>query len=135
MGVKMLELNYKKLEVWKVSKEICLFVYKITKRFPKEEIYGITSQIRRCAVSIPSNIAEGYAKTSSKENLRFIEIAYGSFYELTTQMDISYDLEYINDVSYRTFILIAERLSKLLFGYKKSIQNRSTENGEPKTEN
>lgn len=131
----MLNLNYKKLEVWKVSKELCLFIYKITKQFPKEEIYAITSQIRRSVVSIPSNIAEGYAKSSVKEQLKFIEIAYGSFYELTTQTDIAYELEYITEVDYKTFIFIAERLSKLLFGYKKSIQNRSTENGEQKTEN
>ena len=131
----MLNLNYKKLEVWKVSKELCLFIYKITKQFPKEEIYAITSQIRRSVVSIPSNIAEGYAKSSVKEQLKFIEIAYGSFYELTTQTDIAYELEYITEVDYKTFIFIAERLSKLLYGYKKSIQNRSTENGEQKTEN
>lgn len=125
----MFELNFVKLNVWGKSKELCLLIYEITKQFPKEELYGITSQIRRCAVSIPSNIAEGYAKSSSKENLRFVEIAYGSYYELITQMEIANCLGYIKyekDINkYRELI---EEVGKLLYGYKKvlikSIENK-----------
>lgn len=124
----MLSLNYKKLEVWQVSKRLCLFIYDITKKYPKEEIYGLTSQIRRAVISIPSNIAEGYAKTSIKEQVKFVEIAYGSYYELTTQIELSFDLSYITKEDYDDFCAISERLSKLLYGYKKSLLSHITEN-------
>lgn len=120
----MLKLNYKNLEIWKLSKNICLFIYKITKDYPKEELYGITSQIRRCAVSIPSNIAEGYAKSSVKEQLKFIEIAYGSYYELNTQIEISYDLKYIDTDNYNNICVDLELLGKMLYGYKLSLQKK-----------
>ncbi len=120
----MFELNFKKLNVWIKSKELCLFIYKITKQFPKEELYGITSQIRRAVISIPSNIAEGYAKTSVKENLRFVEIAYGSYYELITQIDISKDIEFISDNDYNCLINLLNEVGKLLYGYKKSLLSK-----------
>lgn len=120
----MLKLNYKNLEIWKLSKNICLFIYKITKDYPKEELYAITSQIRRCAVSIPSNIAEGYAKSSVKEQLKFIEIAYGSYYELNTQIEISYDLKYIDTDNYNSICADLELLGKMLHGYKLSLQKK-----------
>ena len=72
------------------------YIYTVTKRFPKEEIYGLTSQIRRSAVSIPSNIAEGYGRKTTKEYVRFLYIAYGSVCELETQTMISGDLDYMN---------------------------------------
>lgn len=120
----MFELNFKKLNVWIKSKELCLFVYKITKQFPKEELYGITSQIRRAVISIPSNIAEGYAKTSVKENLRFVEIAYGSYYELITQIEISKDIKFISDNDYNCLINLLNEVGKLLYGYKKSLLSK-----------
>lgn len=120
----MFELNFKKLNVWIKSKELCLFVYKITKQFPKEELYGITSQIRRAVISIPSNIAEGYAKTSVKENLRFVEIAYGSYYELITQIEISKDIKFISDNDYNNLIVLLNDVGKLLYGYKKSLLSK-----------
>ena len=123
-GVKMLKLNYKNLEIWKLSKNICLFIYKITKDYPKEELYCLISQIRRCAISIPSNIAEGYAKSSVKEQLKFIEIAYGSYYELNTQIEISYDLKYINEDKYNSICKDLELLGKMLYGYKLSLQKK-----------
>ena len=120
----MLKVGYRNLEVWKLSKDICVFVYEITKGYPKEELYGIISQIRRCAVSIPSNIAEGYAKSSIKEQLKFIEISNGSFYELSTQIEISYELKYISETNYTNINLQLEKLGKMLYGYKKSLQNK-----------
>lgn len=120
----MLKVGYRNLEVWKLSKDICVFVYEITKGYPKEELYGIISQIRRCAVSIPSNIAEGYAKSSIKEQLKFVEISNGSFYELSTQIEISYELKYISEDNYSNINLQLEKLGKMLYGYKKSLQNK-----------
>ena len=91
--------NYKELNVWQKSHALCLHIYKITKGFPKDEIYGLTSQIRRSAVSIPSNIAEGYGRKTTIEYVRFLYIAYGSVCELETQTMISGDLSYVEKES------------------------------------
>ncbi len=89
--------SHKDLEVWKRSIELVTSIYEVTKNFPKEEIYGLTSQIRRCAVSVPSNIAEGAARHSSKEYLQFLYISLGSISELETQLIISQNLEFIKN--------------------------------------
>lgn len=88
--------NFKELKVWQKSYQLCLDIYKTTKGFPKEEIYGLTSQIRRSAVSIPSNIAEGYGRKTTPEYIRSLYIAYGSNCELETQILLSGDLGYLN---------------------------------------
>jgi four helix bundle protein len=87
--------NYKELKVWQKAYQLCLEIYKITKGFPKEETYGLTSQVRRSAVSIPSNIAEGYGRKTTSEYIRSLYIAYGSNCELETQTLLSGDLGYI----------------------------------------
>ena len=87
--------NYKDLKVWQKSYQSCLEIYRITKGFPKEERYGLTSQIRRAAVSVPSNIAEGYGRKTTPEYIRALYIAYGSNCELETQILLSHDLSYI----------------------------------------
>ena len=88
--------NYKDLKIWQKSYQVCLEIYKITKDFPKQETYGLTSQIRRAAVSVPSNIAEGYGRKTTPDYLRSLYIAYGSNCELETQVLLSGDLEYMN---------------------------------------
>ena len=88
--------NYKDLKVWQKSYQVCLEIYKITKDIPKQETYGLTSQIRRAAVSVPSNIAEGYGRKTTPDYLRSLYIAYGSNCELETQVLLSGDLEYMN---------------------------------------
>ena len=90
-------MYYKELEVWKDAVNLVTSVYKITDCYPKEEIYGIVNQIRRCAVSVPSNISEGVVKHSDKETLRFLDIALGSLAELDTQMIISQNLGFVNN--------------------------------------
>jgi len=87
--------NYKELKVWQRSYQLCLEIYKMTKRFPNEERYGLTSQIRRAAVSVLSNIAEGYGRKTTPEYIRFLYIAYGSNCEMETQILLSGDLGYI----------------------------------------
>ena len=87
--------NYKDLNVWQKSYNLCLVVYRLTKDYPREEIYGLVSQLRRVAVSIPSNIAEGYGRKTTSDYLRFLYIAYGSVYEFETRIMISGDLDYI----------------------------------------
>lgn len=87
--------SFKDLIVWQKSYELVLEIYKITKNFPKDEIYGLTQQMRRAAVSIPSNISEGYGRQYNKEYRQFLAMAYGSLCELETQYLLSVDLNYI----------------------------------------
>lgn len=86
--------TYKELIVWKRSMELVKEIYLLTEKFPRSEIYGIISQMRRSAISIPSNIAEGYGRKSPKEYSQFYSIAYGSALELETQLIISKDLQF-----------------------------------------
>lgn len=89
--------SYKDLIVWQKSFELSLLVYKLTKRFPKEELYALVSQIRRAAVSIPSNIAEGYSRQRKLEYIQFLQIAFASGAELETQLLIAKELRYLSD--------------------------------------
>lgn len=89
--------SYKDLIVWQKSIDLSLQIYKLTKKFPKEELYGLTSQIRRCAVSMPSNIAEGYARNRRKEYVKFLQIAFASGAEVETQLLISRKLDYVSE--------------------------------------
>ena len=91
--------TYRDLIVWQKSMVLVTEVYKISKEFPNDETYGLTSQIRRCAVSIPSNIAEGYGRNSTNDYIHFLRIATGSLYELQTQMEIALNLHYIGSMS------------------------------------
>ena len=93
--------SYTDLEVWKYSRELVKLVYLLTKHFPKEEIYGLTNQIRRCSVSVPSNIAEGIGRQSNKETIHFLYIAKGSLQEVETQLYLSFDLGYISEVEFK----------------------------------
>ena len=111
------------LRVWQEAVALVTEVYKITASFPKEEVFALTSQMRRAAISIPSNIAEGAARTTDKEFHQFLSIARGSLSELETQLVISRNLGYLNDkeqVSTRVDVLFG-----LLGGLIKSIQGRS----------
>ena len=89
--------NHKKLRAFELADELAVLVYQVTNNFPKKEIYGLTSQIRRAAVSVPSNIVEGCARESQAEYLRFLEIAFGSLRELHYQYTLSRRLGYIPD--------------------------------------
>lgn len=91
----MLELNHKKLEVWNKSIELVTEIYRITKYFPKEEMFGLSSQLRRASVSVISNIAEGSARKSSLERRRFYEISRSSLVEIDAQIEIANRLSYI----------------------------------------
>ena len=88
--------SFKDLIVWQKAYQLVREAYKITKDFPKEETYGLSQQLRRCAVSIPSNIAEGYGRQHAKEYKHFLSMAYGSLCELETQYSLAVDLRYTN---------------------------------------
>ena len=89
--------SYQDLIVWQKAMDLVTEIYRITKNFPKEEIYGLTNQMRRAAISIPSNIAEGHARKSRAEYIRFLSIAQGSRAELETQILIAVRLGYLAD--------------------------------------
>ncbi|MFH2045280.1 MAG: four helix bundle protein [Pseudomonadota bacterium] len=116
--------NYKELSVWQKSYKLCLHIYKVTKRFPKDEMYGLTSQIRRSAVSIPSNIAEGYGRKTTLEYVRFLYIAYGSVCELETQMMISGDLVYVEKDRLQEIRDEIGDIERMLKAMIKSLENK-----------
>jgi four helix bundle protein len=114
-------MNHKELDVWKESIELTKKIYNITKNFPKEELYGLTNQIRRASVSIPSNIAEGSARNSDKEFIQFLYISLGSLAELETQLIISKEIEY-NKYLFEEEI---EKIKKMILGLIKYLKNKN----------
>lgn len=108
--------NTTKLMAWQMSHQLVLEVYKLTKTFPKEEQYGLTSQTRRAAVSIPSNIVEGKARESTKEFIRFLMISRSSLEELKYQMYLARDLNYITEDVYNQLEIKMEHTGKLIGG-------------------
>ena len=92
--------SYRELIIWQKSIQLVTDIYRLTRDFPKEELFGLTSQMRRCAISIPSNIAEGFGRNPQGDFKRFLNIALGSTYELQTQIEISLNLEFLNIENY-----------------------------------
>ena len=90
-------MHYKNLKVWQKADELAIEIYHITSTFPKDELYGMISQLRRAAISIPTNIVEGYARKGDKELARFINIAIGSLAEVEYLIEFSKKLEYLNE--------------------------------------
>ncbi len=107
--------NFQKLEVWKVSMELSTEIHEITKDFPKQEVYGLTSQMRRASVSIPSNIAEGSGRKGNKELTQFFSIANGSAFELYTQIIISSNIGYISNEIKEDLLKKLNSIQKMLF--------------------
>jgi four helix bundle protein len=116
--------NYRELKVWQKSYELCLETYRITARFPKEERYGLTSQIRRAAVSIPSNIAEGYGRKTTLDYVRMLYISYGSVCELETQILLAGDLDLIEKDELATLQKDIAEIERMLKALIKSLENR-----------
>ncbi len=114
--------THKDLDVWKFSIELVVKVYELTGAFPKEEKYGIIQQMRRSAVSVPSNIAEGAGRTSTKEFANFISISLGSLSELETQLIISQKLSFLNPTSFKNIINDLTQIRKMLLGLKNSLK-------------
>lgn len=126
MLVSMLAMSYKKLQIWSKSMDLARKAYTVTQSFPQQEQYGLISQIRRCAVSVPSNIAEGSQRSSDKEFANFILIARGSLAELETQLILAHDFQYINDKVYEECIIDIDELSRMLHAFHSKLKaNRS----------
>lgn len=127
-------MDYKELEVWKESKELVKIIYKITELLPSSEQFGLTNQIRRCAVSIPSNIAEGIGRNHAKDTIQFLFIARGSTFELETQIILAFELSFISNEDYNKSIEKIHLCMKLISGFinyyeqKKIVLSLSTVN-------
>ncbi len=116
--------SYRNLIVWQKSVALVTDIYTLTKSFPQEEKFGIVSQLNRASVSIPSNIAEGWGRESSKNYLQFLRISRGSLMETETLLEISKNLNYINESEFKAISDNIEEVSKILQGLIKSIQQK-----------
>jgi four helix bundle protein len=114
--------SYRDLQVWRLAINLSTEVYTTTSSFPKNETFGLCSQLQRAAVSVASNIAEGHARESTKEYLRFISIALGSLAELETQFIISNNLNYINQVNLDGILEKTSEIGRMLRGLQKSLK-------------
>lgn len=114
--------RYNELNVWLESRRLSKDIYSATAKFPKQEQFGLINQMRRSAISIPSNIAEGCGRNYPKDSVQFFYIARGSIYELETQLYLSFDLEYIVEVELNELLKLTETTRKLLNGFIKYYQ-------------
>jgi four helix bundle protein len=119
--------DYKKFLVWQKAHQLTLEIYRVTKNFPKEEVYGLTSQMKRAASSIPMNIAEGCGRNTDKDFARFLVISFGSANELEYQVILSTDLGYLNQEQSTTLLTKLEEVKKMLNGLIKKINNLNAE--------
>ncbi len=116
--------TYRDLLVWQKSMVLVTNVYQASKSLPKDETYGLISQIRRCAVSIPSNIAEGYGRNSISDYIRSLHIATGSLYELQTQLEICINLQYLNKRSFDKLYESSREIERMLSSLTKKLHDK-----------
>lgn len=119
-------MTHKDLIVWKKSIDFVTELYSLTGRFPDAERFGLTNQMRRCSVSVPSNIAEGAARKSNKEFVRFLYISLGSASELQTQLVISRNLNFISPEQYEEFNSQVEEISRMISGLIRSVESKDS---------
>ncbi|MBD2720941.1 four helix bundle protein [Hymenobacter armeniacus] len=143
-----MERSYTELSVWLQSRQLTKRVYELTKQFPKEELFGLTNQMRRAAVSIPSNIAEGCGRQHTRDTLQFLFVARGSLFEVETQSYLAHDLAYLAEIELQELLAAVTDCKKLLQGfirYYRSLLPASqvaedapryfSDNGQPTTDN
>lgn len=112
--------QFEKLETWQQSRQLVVAVYKLLRKFPPEERYGLCDQMRRAIISVPSNIAEGVSRIAVKETIHFIEIAFGSLMEVYCQLQIAVDLGYITEDDFKQIKPLIQSTSKLMNGLHKA---------------
>ena len=118
----MLNKPHKKLDVWKKAIDLVQKIYELTKIFPKNEDFGLTNQMRRAAISVPSNISEGAARQTKKEFIQFLHMAQGSLSELDTQMEIAIRLGYLKEDHFSEVLSLTNDIDKMLTGLIKSLR-------------
>jgi len=117
--------TYKDLIAWQKAYNLCLVVYRKTQAFPKSEQYGLTSQLNRSALSVPSNIAEGYTRPGTSEYLRFLYIAYASLAELETQLFLAKDLNFLKQKDFDLIIELHGEVQRIMYGLIKSLKSKT----------
>ena len=114
--------NFKNIIAWQKARDLVKEVYLLLKKFPREELYDLVSQIRRAVISIPSNIAEGSGRGTNKEFSGFLDIAIASSYELETRLILSFDLNYISEGELNTISEKTSEVQKLIYGFQKTLK-------------
>ena len=116
--------SFRDLEVWKVAMDLAAECYKVTKTFPKDELFGMTSQIRRAAASIPANIAEGQGRDHTKEFLNFLSIARGSLMEVQTHLLLAQRVGLLNEADLQALLTLCERISQMISRLRQALENK-----------
>lgn len=116
--------TFRELLVWQKSMNFVTEIYKASKSFPQEENFGLTSQIRRSSISIPSNISEGYGREGLNDYLRFLNIAMSSLFELQTQIEIAYNLEYIKKDEFEKLYEMSREIERMLSSFIRSLKSK-----------
>ncbi len=114
--------TFRDLLIWQKAMALVTECYTITASFPKEELFGLTSQIRRCSVSIPSNISEGFARGTNKDYHRFLTISLGSLFEFQTQIEIAYNLQYITEKHFKKIYEDSRELERMMSSFINKIK-------------
>lgn len=117
--------TFRDLLIWQKAMSLVTSIYQLTNTFPKEEMYGLTGQLRRCGISIPSNIAEGYGRNGSKDYLKFLNIALASLFEMQTQLEIAYNLKYINENQFKTILEESREIERMMSAFIRKINDRN----------
>ena len=113
--------TYRDLIVWQKAMVLVTEIYRHTKSFPEDERFGLTSQLRRCSISIPSNVAEGYGRNSTQDYIRYLRIANGSLFELQTQLEIAYNLGFLTEKSFSVLFEMSREIERMLSSLIKKI--------------
>lgn len=116
--------SYRDLEVWQRSRRLVKTIYDLTKTFPKEELFGLTSQMRRAAISVPANIAEGYSRHGTKDYIHFVSIALGSSSELEALLILAEDLNYVTESTAARILKDVDVLQKMLHRLRQSLKEK-----------
>jgi four helix bundle protein len=114
--------TFRDLKVWQKSMIVVRHIYKYTQKYPRDELFGLTTQTRRCAISIPCNMAEGYSRRSTKDYIRFLNISMGSLYELITLIEIAHSIQIINANSCEALNELIREIERMLSSLIKKIQ-------------
>ena len=122
----MIITSYRDLDAWKLGMDFVVAVYDLTRRFPREELYGLTSQVRRAAVAVPSNISEGHQQ-GGRVYMRYVGIALGSVAEAETQLELAGRLHYVTTSQLEPVAILAGDLRRVLFGLRRALRRRQLE--------
>jgi four helix bundle protein len=117
--------NYRELKIWQRSMDFVVKVYEVSLSLPKEEKYGLTSQLRRCAVSVPSNISEGAGRGTNKQFKRFLEFSMGSINEAQTQIELAHRVNYLSKEIYNSLIDEALQIYKMILAFYNSLKDEN----------